>query len=368
MKKEYCVYVHTNKINGKKYVGITSSKPIVRWANGNGYKTNKHFTFAIKKYGWNNFEHEILLSGLTREQACQWEQALIAQWDTTNPDKGYNIALGGVGTNSVSDETKKKKSIQTSNYFATHPEERKRVRRQMTEYMNRPEIKKRISKRMKKFFAEHPEKKTKKKIWQYDFNGEYICEWASAVDAEREAGYDRKKISACLTGHQKTACGYLWKYADDSKPTKIKGFTPKQKKPEKPRKYKRYSGVEQYDRNGNWMRSFETILEATQVTGICHSCIIRCCKGRGHTAGGYQWRYSIDKVAQLEKKSKWQKFRVAQYDMEGHLVKIYESVKDAEKTLGLKHPSKISYVCNGQRKSCNGYVWRYLDELQNKTI
>lgn len=39
----------------------------------------------------------------------------------------------------------------------------------------------------------------------------------------------------------------------------------------------------------------------------------------------------------------------------------HESVKDAERNLGLKHPSKISYVCNGQRKSCNGYIWRYID-------
>jgi hypothetical protein len=46
--KKWCVYVHTNKFNGKKYVGITSTKPEDRWRNGRGYARNQHFLGLLK--------------------------------------------------------------------------------------------------------------------------------------------------------------------------------------------------------------------------------------------------------------------------------------------------------------------------------
>ena len=92
----YTVYCHTNKINGKKYFGITSQKPEYRWgANGKRYDHNSHFISAIRKYGWDNFEHEIIAEGLSRDEAFEMEKSLILKYDTQNKDKGYNIGEGG---------------------------------------------------------------------------------------------------------------------------------------------------------------------------------------------------------------------------------------------------------------------------------
>ena len=68
-KNTYSVYCHINKINNKRYIGITKDKPVDRWGkDGNGYKTQV-FGRAIEKYGWDNFEHKILFENLSKKRS-----------------------------------------------------------------------------------------------------------------------------------------------------------------------------------------------------------------------------------------------------------------------------------------------------------
>ena len=46
-KNTYSVYCHTNKFNGKKYIGITRRKPELRWKKGSDYKHNPYFYNSI---------------------------------------------------------------------------------------------------------------------------------------------------------------------------------------------------------------------------------------------------------------------------------------------------------------------------------
>ena len=121
MTKKYTVYIHTNKINNKVYIGQTCKNVQQRWGNnGSQYLTkNKSGQYlqpliarAIKKYGWDNFEHIIFAENLTKEDACRMEQLLIKLYKTQNPKFGYNISAGGEGRSGVphSDETKRKMS------------------------------------------------------------------------------------------------------------------------------------------------------------------------------------------------------------------------------------------------------------------
>ena len=65
----WTVYIHTNLINGKKYVGITSNPVKKRWRNGYGYSENLPIGRAIRKYGWENFDHEIIADNLDEDDA-----------------------------------------------------------------------------------------------------------------------------------------------------------------------------------------------------------------------------------------------------------------------------------------------------------
>lgn len=126
IKDNYCVYIHRNIINNKAYIGITAygDDPNRRWQNGKGYIQQRLFWNAIQKYGWDNFEHIIWSKNLTENEAKAWEIRLIALFNTTNSNYGYNISPGGesfnitdVGvikrTNSML-ETKNKNRIQKS--------------------------------------------------------------------------------------------------------------------------------------------------------------------------------------------------------------------------------------------------------------
>lgn len=88
----FCVYEHVFP-NGKRYIGISSNAE-KRWRKfGTGYETQPKVARAIKKYGWDNIEHNIIVDGVTKGQAETLERYLIAELHTI--DNGYNVAIGG---------------------------------------------------------------------------------------------------------------------------------------------------------------------------------------------------------------------------------------------------------------------------------
>lgn len=111
--KNFFVYMHINKINNKKYIGITKQNPKNRWGmNGQRYKDSPRFYNAIQKYGWNNFEHKILYENCTQEEACSLEKKLITEYQTTEKECGYNLTTGGEKHYFFTETTKQKLSEQ----------------------------------------------------------------------------------------------------------------------------------------------------------------------------------------------------------------------------------------------------------------
>ena len=94
--RNYKLYVHINKVNNKRYFGITKNRVQERWEkNGRGYKKSSRIRKAFDKYGWNNFEHFIVIDKLTYTEAVQYEEDFIRIFDTTNNKFGYNVDKGG---------------------------------------------------------------------------------------------------------------------------------------------------------------------------------------------------------------------------------------------------------------------------------
>ena len=93
-----CIYLITNPINGKVYVGKTVHYKRRMKEHKNSGKNPKYcFPYAIRKYGWENFTKEILIDEVPEEDLNNLEINYIAFYDSCNREKGYNRTKGGEG-------------------------------------------------------------------------------------------------------------------------------------------------------------------------------------------------------------------------------------------------------------------------------
>jgi len=104
-KKFNFVYITTNLINGKQYVGDHSTNNIEK----DNYLGSGNFNNALKKYGKQNFKREILEFFPTKKEAFDAQEKYIKLFNTLSPN-GYNISpTGGFGAKGfLSEESKKK--------------------------------------------------------------------------------------------------------------------------------------------------------------------------------------------------------------------------------------------------------------------
>jgi len=124
-----CVYLVTNRINGRQYVGKTRNSLSIRRCSHEKSAKNgigSYFHNAIRRYGSDVFDWEVLLEESTNRLLSRWERYYIKQLRTKAPD-GYNLTDGGDG------------GVTVEGY--THSEEAKA---KIKEYHNRPSVKEKM--------------------------------------------------------------------------------------------------------------------------------------------------------------------------------------------------------------------------------
>lgn len=125
----YKVYIHTFP-NGKKYIGLCKGSEKKRWGiGGKKYAEHPVMNAAIQKYGWDNIKHEIVASGLTKEEAMKMEETLIAKYKTFPPSLGfgYNCTSGGE-SRLPSDEERAKMSEKSRKWWSDPQNKEKWIR------------------------------------------------------------------------------------------------------------------------------------------------------------------------------------------------------------------------------------------------
>lgn len=190
------------------------------------------------KYGWNNFSHKILYENLTLEEAGIIEKKLIEELQLTNPKYGYNLREGGNGKfNEHSRQLMSQARLGNKNNLGNKMSQ---------------EQKDKISKSLKIYYLTHDNGMKGK-----HHSEETKCKLSQRI-ISNETREKMKKNHANVSGANNPSA----------------------------------KSVQQLDKNGNLIKEFPYATLAAKELNLDLSSIIKCCRGKNKTCGGYIWRYT----------------------------------------------------------------------------
>lgn len=324
-EKKWKVYCHTNKVNGKKYVGITSKSLSHRFgANGAKYIQSRYFWNAIDKYGWDGFSHELLADGLSKEDACEMEKKLIAEYDLCNRSKGYNIKTGGVDGKGMSEEGRLSNGLAHSG----------------------------------------PDSPSAVPIVSFDLNGHRCMEFAYIKFAAEYYGISQSAINSALRGDNKTAAGYLFRYAKDVEG--IEQFSEKymdahvRTRHYKAGRHAKCTDVVLFDREGKRAMEFSSMKEAAAFFGVYHGSISGVVRGKNVSVKDYYVRLKseVGEAQSIDVSGLYDSLKniaVQKLSDFGEVISEYASLRDAAKAVQGEHKQIKNAALKGYKY--HGFFW-----------
>lgn len=116
----------------------------------------------------------------------------------------------------------------------------------------------------------------KKIVYQFKLDGTFLKSYDSLDNAANATNAKKKNISKAALGVINSTAGYLWSYSS---------FIAED------RKDKRLKRVCQLTIDKTMLNVYESIAQASVVTGVNKSSIAKVCRGEQKMAGGYLWKY-----------------------------------------------------------------------------
>ena len=364
------IYLITNKINDKKYVGqtVTTIKNRTRQHFGN-YKSKRKYAInlAIAKYGKDNFMVEEIdkISAQTKTELQEIlnkkEIFYIQEYHSLASEYGYNLDKGGASCSYFSKpidvydiDGNLIKTFDSINETARYYEVGGNTVLNMCMGIQNRCMKHDVIFRYKgEPFDKYdtslliPSAKT---LYQFTMDGEYIGEYLTATMAVKELNLD---ISPTNLSHaarlNKTSGGFVWSY-DKSFTFDIEN-------------YRNYVSVDKYSTDGKFLGNFKCVTDAGKSLNLDYvktSCITDVCSGKNLTAYGYVWRYKDEPFDKYRVTSKYQP--VNQYSKDNVFIETHNTANQASKKVGLKYSGDIGKCCRGDKKTCGGYKWFFAND------
>lgn len=355
---KYIVYCTINLVNKKIYIGVHLCKSnkfdgylgcgVYESCPSSYNKPKTAFQYAVQKYGPANFKRITIKEFDNEYDAFDLESEIVNKEFLSRKDV-YNEVLGGhdgdIAGNAIpcyqydlegnfiaEFESQQKASIFVRRGFTT-------IKRAIKEKIKAANYYWSLEKVEKLDLSQYKTSTNRIPVFQYSETGEYDCCYESISDAARVINSTSSNIvRSCKLGYK--CNGKYFSYYFEPSFSQAKTELLKTRK------------VYQYSLSGDFIAEYSSYLVAQKTFGKYG--LDKAIK-LGRTFEGFQWKLEkLDKIDSVQVKGKARK--VGQYDLEGNLIRIYNTVTECTKDF-----SGCRHVLSGNRKTSGGFIFKYIE-------
>lgn len=362
MIMKYIVYLTTNKVNNKIYIGVhqTENPDVFDGYIGCSVYANKPstyanpktaFQFAVKKYGSAQFHREILFVFDTADEAYA-KEAEIVNVDFIKRDNNYNMTTGG-GTLKLKDpiyQFDKKGNL--VKYWESLSYTISFYNASINSFNTALQFKESYlgffwSRSNSINIEEYSKGDDKIPVYKYTKSGKCIEYFPSISEAAKSDNIDRPTLSTAIK--LQSLVNKEFYYSNKLYDEFIV----------KPKQSLKGVSLHLYSLNGDFIQSFTNSKELLNYLGVkSWNTVYRAIHAQNGIYKEYQIKTEFlgDKIEAAVNKSKSKKIDV--YDNIGNFIKTCDSIAQASKEFQA-HASSINRVLRGLAHTANNYVFKY---------